>query len=59
MRYEKVKVGEKGTREYLAKIIGKSEVRLGEKREWLKEQDTEADEMRRTMEYLGILCRET
>ena len=36
MRYEKVKiakVGEKGTGEYLAKKIGESEVRLGEKRE--------------------------
>ena len=36
-------------------------MRLGEKREWLKElqQGTEADGMRRTMEYLGILDSET
>ena len=33
MRYEKVKVGEKRTKEYLAKWIGESEVRPGEKRE--------------------------
>ena len=36
-------------------------MRLGEKREWLKEleQGTEAEKMRRTMEYLGMLDRET
>ena len=34
-------------------------MRLGEKRERLKEHGTAADEMRSTMEYLGILDRET